>query len=41
VDEAGNLDFSWELGDDRSHKLIEDMIATEFDIFRLGKVTYF
>jgi hypothetical protein len=31
----------WELGDDRSHKLIEDMIATEFDIFRLGKVTYY
>jgi Protein of unknown function (DUF3800) len=31
----------WEKGDHRSHRLVEPMIQTEFDIFRFGKVMYY
>lgn len=31
----------WERGDERSYALIEPKIRSEFDVFRLGKTTYY
>jgi hypothetical protein len=31
----------WELGDERSHVLIKDMIATEYDIFAKSSIRYY
>ncbi|HVH51423.1 MAG TPA: DUF3800 domain-containing protein [Gaiellaceae bacterium] len=31
----------WESGDDRSHVLIADKIASEFDVWQIGETTYY
>lgn len=31
----------WEIGDERSYKLIEDKIVTEYDIFKWGRTEYY
>jgi hypothetical protein len=38
---AWAIQRKWETGDTRSHKLIEEKISTEFDLWSVGQTHYY